>query len=163
MGSYFSEVEAAHLRKGTLALATGYAPKVLAVLGGIGDFIKRAIGGHEPQAEAKGAFGLLAGHGTANLFQQVAHDRGADLPTAIDQGRPRRQSQRRVRPEPAQPSHQVGEHLGHIEPAKQGKGDHIIDHDEVVEAAFALFPGVAPGQQLTDLFARTQSFEHFKA
>ena len=57
---------------------------------GSSDLSDRAIDGHEPQAEAKGPFGLLAGHGTADALEQVAHHGCTQLPTSIHQRGSRR-------------------------------------------------------------------------
>jgi hypothetical protein len=90
------------------SVAAAHATKIEGIGGGISHLIERAIDGHQPQAEAKGPSGLLSGHQLADALKQVAHDRGPQLPPTIHQRRSRRQPQRRVRPQPAQPSHQVG-------------------------------------------------------
>ncbi len=50
-----------------------------------------------------------------------------------------------------------------VEPTKQGERDHVIDDQELVEAALALSPGVAPAQQFAHQLTRTQLLEHLKA
>ncbi|HLQ27943.1 MAG TPA: hypothetical protein VK140_01745, partial [Ktedonobacteraceae bacterium] len=82
---------------------------------------------------------------------------------AIDQRRRRGPPQRRIRPEPAQPSHQVTQDRRQIEPTKQGARNDVIDEQELVEAAFPLSPGMAPGQQVAHQLTRTPLLEHLKA
>jgi hypothetical protein len=101
VGAHFGQVHAAHLRKGTLVLAATHAPKIERIGRGISYLIQGAIDGHEPQPEAKGPFALLGGHRSANALEQVAHDGGPQLPPTIHQRRCGRQTQTRVRPEPA--------------------------------------------------------------
>ena len=105
MGSYLCQVHAAHLGKGTLVFAAAHAAKILGIGRGIGYLIQCAIDGHQPQAEAKGPFGLLRGHRSANALEEVAHHGRPQLPTAIHQRCCRRPPQTRVRPQPAQPTH----------------------------------------------------------
>jgi hypothetical protein len=57
----------------------------------------------------------------------------------------------------------MGQDRRQIEPTKQAQRDHVIDEHELVEAALALSPGVAPGQQFTHQVSWTQLLEHFKA
>lgn len=166
MGAHFGEIKATHLRKRTDVLATGHASKVVGIGRRIGHFIQRAIAGHQAQAETEGAFGLLSRHRTADVLEQVAHHRRVQLPAPGDQGGGRRQSQTGVWPEPAHPSRQLRQHGGQVETTKQGKRDDVIDHDQMVQAAFALFPGMTARQQFdfpvhVDTLAQApQSAEH---
>ena len=50
-----------------------------------------------------------------------------------------------------------------IEPTKQAQRDHVIDDQKLIEAAFALSPGMAPRQQVAHQLTRTQLLEHLKA
>ena len=86
-----------------------------------------AIDGHQPQAEAKGPPGLLSRHWVADPLEQVAQHGRPQLTAAIDQRRRRGPPQRRIRPEPAQPSHQVTQDRRQIEPTKQGARNDVID------------------------------------
>ena len=76
MAAHFCQRQTAHLGKGALVLAEASAPKVLGIGWRIGHLIQRAIAGHQPQAEAKSPRGLLAGHGTTDPLEQVAHQGG---------------------------------------------------------------------------------------
>ncbi len=60
-------------------------------------------------------------------------------------------------------TNQVSQDRRQIEPTKQGERDHVIDEHELVEAAFALSPGMAPGQQVAHQLTRTEPLKHFKA
>jgi hypothetical protein len=162
VAAHFGQVHAAHLGKGALVLAPAHAAKIERIGRGISYLIQGAIDGHEPQPEAKSPRGLLGGHRSANALEEVAHERAAQLPPTIDQCCRRRQTQTRVRPEPAQPTHQVTQDLCQIEPAKQGERNDVINDQELVEAALALSPGMAPGQQFAHQLRRTQLLKHLK-
>ncbi len=163
VGAHFGQVHAAHLRKGTLVLAAAQAAKIERIGRGISYLIQGAIDGHQPQAEAKGPSGLLSCHWVANALEQMAHDGRAQLTAAIDQRGCRRQVHRRMRPQPAHPSHQVTQDRCQIEPTKQGERNDVIDDQELVETALALSPGMAPAQQVAHQLRRTQVLEHLKA
>jgi hypothetical protein len=163
VAAHFGQVHAAHLRKGTLVLAAAHAAKIERIGRGISYLIQGAIDGHEPQPEAKGPFALLRGHRSANALEEVAQHRRPQLPPAIHQRRGRRQAQTRVRPQPAQPTHQVTQDRCQVEPTKQGERNDVINDQELVEAALARSPRMAPGQQFAHQLRRTQLLEHFKA
>src|SRR5260370_8038722 len=92
----------------------------------------------------------------------MAHDGRAQLTAAIDQRGCRRQVHRRMRPQPAHPSHQVTQDRCQIEPTKQGERNDVIDDQELVETALALSPGMASAQQVAHQLRRTQLLEHLK-
>ena len=115
MRADFRQIEAADLRKGTDVLATAQASKGWGVLGGIGHFIQGPIPGHQTQAEAEGAFGLGCRHRTADVLEQVAHHRGVQRSSPVDQRGGRRQSQTGGWPEPGDASRQLTQHGGQVE------------------------------------------------
>ncbi len=82
-------LQAAHLGKGTLALAAGQAAKMQGISWRIGHLIQGTIDGHQPQAEGKGSPGLWASQGTATLPEEVTHHDDPQAKPACREARPR--------------------------------------------------------------------------
>jgi hypothetical protein len=57
----------------------------------------------------------------------------------------------------------VGQDCRQVEPTKQGERNDVIDDQELVEAALALSPGMAPAQQVAHQLTRAQLLKHLKA
>jgi len=85
MGAHLCQVQAAHLRKGTLVFAAAQPAKIEGIGEGIGHLIERTIDGHQPQAASYGPSGPLRCHWVANALEQMAHDGRPQLTAAIDQ------------------------------------------------------------------------------
>src|SRR5437764_799434 len=153
-------LEAAHLRKGTAAFALGEATEMRGIGRAVGHLIQRAIQRHQPQPKLKGAGGLRRGQWHTALPKQLAQHRDAQLLAAIDQGGSGRQRLGQLRPEPAQPLHQLLQHRPQVQVPPQRKADDVIDHQQLTEFALALFPALTAREPLDDALARVDLLQY---
>jgi len=115
----------------------------------VSHLFQRAIDGHQPQAQGEGSWRLCGGQGSTDLAEEPAqHAQPQGLPP-VAQGSLGWWRLTVVRTHPAPGAREMGVECLQAMTGKHAQQDHQVDHQQVGEFAFALFPAIVLGQQIS--------------
>ncbi len=156
--------EQTQLRKRTLRawlVVLGASPKGPIVLWRLTDVEELAVDGDQASTKAEGARRRRLAQRLARQPHQQAQGPHAQLPASIAQRRSSRQALRwTLLAQPAQRTRQLRPHLLQGHGGQHGPSYEQVDHDHMIELAFALLPATQVLQDLADQFARIDLFKY---
>ncbi len=149
MRADFGQVEAAGLRIRAGGGIAVQAPEESGIGRRISHVFQRTIDGHQPEAKGECPRGLWAGKGPTHLPEESAQHANTQGLSSIAQGSFGGRSLATGCTQPAPGARKMRiERLQRVA-RKQAQQDHQVDHQQVRQFAFPLFPAIMLGQQVS--------------